>query len=68
MTDTIQYSLVGLVVVAALAYVVRRVWRLLRGLGSGRCGGCCGCSPVPLVSLKLRPPGSPSAADATHRS
>ena len=39
MADAIQYLVVGLIVLAAIVFVGRRVWSLLVGKGSGRCGG-----------------------------
>ena len=54
MADAIQYLVVGLMVMLAVVFLGRRVWRLMRGRGNGRCGGCSSCSSttVTLVSLE----------------
>jgi hypothetical protein len=39
-----QIPLVALIVLAAVAYLVRRTWRSLTGRKAGGCGGGCGCA------------------------
>jgi hypothetical protein len=47
-----QMPLVALIVLAAVAYLARRVWRALAGRKSGGCGGCS-CARAP--STEERP-------------
>jgi hypothetical protein len=45
-SDLLQTLLVGLIVLAALAFVGRRAWRTLaagRAKNADGCGGDCGC-------------------------
>jgi hypothetical protein len=56
MAAAIEYFVVGLMVMAAVIFIGRRVWCLLHGKGSGCRGGCSSCSSttvtiVPLESL-----------------
>jgi hypothetical protein len=39
-----QIPLVAIIVLAAVAYLVRRAWRGLTGRKAGGCGGGCGCA------------------------
>jgi hypothetical protein len=44
-----QLLIVGLIVVAALAYLARQIWRSWRGASSG-CGGGCKCASAKSTS------------------
>jgi hypothetical protein len=43
--DNWQMPLVALIVLAAVAYLVRRTWRSLTGRKAGGCGGCSCARP-----------------------
>ena len=63
MSELIQYTLVGLVVLAAVGYVGRRVWRSLQGRAADRCSGCSACS----LSNTVAPDESISQASSGTR-
>jgi hypothetical protein len=67
-----QLPLVALIVLAAVAYLLRRAWRSLTGRKAGGCGGGCSCAappaataeqgtfiPAEQITLRTRPPLSP---------
>lgn len=66
MSDGAQYAVVGLVVLAAVGYVIRRAWQLLRGRAAIRCSGCAGNCPVTRTLTSLEVPAPPAADTSTH--
>ncbi len=44
--DNWQLPVVAMIVLAAAAYLARRVWQGVRGQKAGGCGGGCGCAAV----------------------
>jgi hypothetical protein len=58
MSESIQYTLVGLVVLAAVGYLTRRVWRFFQGRAVGRCSGCSAC-------LSYKSTGEPKVVNVT---
>ncbi len=68
-----QIPLVAMIVLAAVAYLVRRTWRTLTPGKAGGCGGGCGCArtasapkeqgtliPLEQITLRNRKDSSPS--------
>ena len=69
-----QMPLVAMTVLAAVAYLARRVWRMLAGARAGGCGGCSCARPpseeerqgtlIPAEQLTLRLRKGDQGADA----
>jgi hypothetical protein len=51
---TWQWLAVGVIVMAALAYLTRRTWRTWVKRGRG-CGGGCGCAAKPTNGMTIIP-------------
>jgi hypothetical protein len=52
MTTTVQLCVIGFLVAAAAAYILRAAWKTWFGKPGGSCGAACGKCAAPLAESK----------------